>query len=139
MTRDDAITYVADRLGTLLTDAGIALNRDGLASIVDDALLLTGTAYADLETATVADVAVVGFRVVLNFVAIRAAYDAVINRVDVRLGTPSVEKTRSQMVRQLEQRYRFALDEVQPYLVEVGSGPFSTGAVVLGMTGGDAW
>jgi hypothetical protein len=143
MTRADAITYLAGKLGVLLADAGIAPNAAGLGSVVDDALLLTGVAYADLATATVADADVIGFRAVLIYQALQAALDAVVNRVSYSksLGTPSVSKSesRNQIVDNLTKRLALAKAAADPYVVEVGDGGFSTGAVALGAIGGDKW
>lgn len=120
MTRDDAIEYVADVLGPLLTEAGISADSAGLGSVLDDALLLVGTAYGDLATAEIDDSDVIGFRAVLRYSALLKAQDALLNRVNtsVSLGTPSVSKSTqsAQIVQSLAARIDKAKAEAAPYL-----------------------
>lgn len=72
MTRSDATSYLSGILAQLLTDAGLGTTdtAGALKEVIDDALLMTGVAYDDLATATVASADVLGFRLVLTYAAL---------------------------------------------------------------------
>lgn len=129
MDRSAAADYLAGTLAQLLTDAGLDATDDpgALAEIIDDALLMVGTAYDDLATATVASSDALGFRKVLSYAGLLRLYDAILNRVDITLSTPSVSKSRSQFVRQMENRIRFARDAAEPFIAD--SGQWGTGTI----------
>ncbi len=132
MDRSAAYTYLTRQFKTLFSDAGIDYNDpQALDQLVDDALLMTGVPAGDLATAIVPDADVLGFRDVLRYTALRSAYDAVVNRVDVQMSDPNVTKNRSQFVKQLEEAVKRALAAATPYMVEATPG-FTTGAIVFG-------
>lgn len=119
MSRADARDYLAGTLTQLLADAGLPPvdAPGGLAEPIDEALLLTGTAYADLAAATVPDAAVVGFRRVLRYTGLKRAQDAVLHRVDIALGDPNVSKKRQQIVANLEKAIATALKDAEQFVV----------------------
>ncbi|MGI8475525.1 MAG: hypothetical protein ACR2OO_04030 [Thermomicrobiales bacterium] len=104
-SRADARDYLAGTLTQLLADAGLpAVDAPGgLAEPIDEALLLTGTAYAGLATAVVADAAVIGFRRVLDYTGTKRIYTAVAHLVDITLGDPNVTKKRQQFVTNMKE------------------------------------
>lgn len=132
MTRADSADYLAGTLAQLLTDAGLDDSDDpgGLKEIIDDALLMVGTAYDDLATATVASADVLGYRAVLRYAGLLRTYDAILNRVDIQASTPSVSKNRSQFVRQMENRIRLAKEAAEPFITD--SGAWGSGTFTLG-------
>lgn len=133
MGRAESATYLASSLAELLSDAGLATTDTAgdLKEPIDDALLLTGTAYDDLATATVAGVDVVGYRKVLTYTGLRRVYDAVLNRVDIALDGPTMSKNRSQFVRQMENRIKRAYDEAEPFIANGASGTWGSGTITL--------
>lgn len=124
MSRADAASYLAASLAELLTDAGLDnLDESGdLAEPIDDALLLTGTAYGDLATATVADADALGFRKVLRWTALARIREAVAHRVDVTLDGPNMSKRRSQIVGHLDRLTADAKAAADPYVTVTADG-----------------
>lgn len=118
MSRADSASYLAGTLAQLLADAGLAATdtAGGLKEPIDDALLATGTDYADLASATVANTDVVGFRLVLDYTGILRCYRAIAHRVDIQLDGPQVAKSRSQAVRQLEKLVDDARKAADPHM-----------------------
>ena len=129
MSRENAADYLAGTLTQLLTDAGLAATDDpgALKEIIDDALLMVGTAYDDLATASVANADVLGFRKVLSYAGLLRVYDAILNRVDFNISSPGISKSRSQFVRQMENRIRFAREAAEPFIAD--SGQWGTGTI----------
>lgn len=129
MTRAAAATYVAGSFSQLLTDAGMG-NADEageLAEVIDDALLMTGVAYGDLATATVADADVLGFRKVLAYAALLRIADARADRASsVSLDGPSMSKTWNRD--SFQKRIDAAKEAAAPYVV---SGEWGSGTIAF--------
>lgn len=123
MSRADATSYLAGTLAQLLSDAGLGSTdtAGALKEPIDDALLATGTDYADLASATVANADVVGFRLVLDYTGVLRCYRAIAHRVDVQLDGPQMSKTRSQAVRQLEKLVDDARKAAEPHMSAASS------------------
>lgn len=132
LDRTAAAEYLAGKLGVLFTDAGIPLTDSvgGLREPIDEALLMTGSDYATLTTATVTDANALGFFRVLRYTGLKQVYDAVKNRVDIQLDGPQMSKNRSQFVRQLENSVEKARKEAEPFIVDGVTG-FSRGVITL--------
>mgnify|MGYP001575542749 CR=1 FL=1 len=130
MTRADARTFVAATLAEALADAGLGTTdvSGALKEVIDSALLATGTSYDSLATAEVASADVIGYRAVLEYAGLKRCYDAILARVDIQLDGPQMSKSRSQAVRQMENRIRVAKDAATPYL---SSGDFAVGTVTF--------
>ena len=74
MNRTAAVEYLTGQYGSgannllALADVGLTDESGGLKEIIDDALLMMGTAYGDLATAQPGDA--VGYRAALRYVAL---------------------------------------------------------------------
>lgn len=131
MNRADSASYLAGTLAQWLTDAGLAAtdSAGALKEVIDDALLMTGTAYADLATATVADADVFGYRKVLRYTGLLRIQDAIGSRVDLQLDGPQMSKSRSQAVRQIDKIVGDAEKQAAPFIVSTGQ--WSEGTISL--------
>lgn len=129
MTRADARTYLAATLAEPLADAGLGTTdtAGALKEVIDSALLMIGTAYADLATAEITS-DILGYRAVLDYAGLKRCYDAILARVDIQLDGPQMSKNRSQAVRQMENRIKIARDAAGPYL---STGDFAVGTVTF--------
>lgn len=132
MDRSSSADYLAGTLAQLLTDAGLDATDDpgGLKEIIDDALLMTGTAYDELATATVASADVLGYRAVLRFAGLLRIRDAIAHRVDITLDGPQMSKRRSQATTALDKMIEQAKAAADPFITDSGS--WGTGTFVLG-------
>lgn len=129
--RSDAAAYLAGSLAELLTDAGLGTSDEPgeLKEVIDRALLMTGTAYADLAAATVADADVLGFLAVLDYAALLRIDAARGDRASsISIDGPNTSKSwnRSAWADRLKQ----AKADAAPFLV--GSGQWGSGSLVLG-------
>lgn len=131
MSRADSASYLAGTLAQWLTDAGLtAADTSGnLKEPIDDALLMTGTTYSDLTTATVADTDVPGFRKVLKYTGLLRIQDAIGSRVDLQLDGPQMSKSRSQAVKSIAEIIKTAKESAEPFITT--SGAWSQGTVAL--------
>lgn len=132
MTRADSLAYLAGTLAQWLTDAGLAStdSAGALKEPIDDALLMTGTAYADLEDATVADADIYGYRKVLRYTGLLRIQDAIGSRVDLQLDGPQMSKSRSQAVRQIAGFVDDAKKAADPFII-VATGTWESGTITL--------
>jgi hypothetical protein len=128
MNRSQATTWLQREIGPLLTEVGI--EPAVLDHAVDDALLLSGVAYGDLGSATVADADTFGFQVILRYTGLRWVYSRSLAKVDVSVSDPNVSKSRSQFVAHLKDALADARDAAAEYIAEGGA--FSVGAIVFG-------
>ena len=129
LTRSDMAAYLAGSLAELLTDAGLGTDDSPgeLKEPIDRALLMTGTAYADLATATVSDADALGFLAVLEYAALLRIDAARGDRAtSLSAGGTSVSWARDAWGKRLEA----ARVAASPYLV--GSGQWASGSLVLG-------
>lgn len=127
MTRAQSASYIAGTMAELLTDAGLG-NEDvpgELGEVIDDALLMTGTAYDDLATAEVTD-DIGGYRKVLRLCGLMRVREAIAHRVDLSMDGPSMSKSRSQAVKALDKLVEDAKAAATPYIV---SGEWGFGAI----------
>lgn len=127
MSRSDAATYVASSFSQLLTDAGMGSDDETgeLKEVIDDALLMTGVAYGDLATATVANGDILGFRAVLKYAALLRIADARGDRAsNISEGGTSVAWNRSDF----QKRIDAAQAAAGPYVV---SGQWGSGAITF--------
>ena len=130
MTRADARSFLAATLAQALTDAGLA-NTDtagALAEPIDSALLAIGTDYDDLATAEITSSDILGYRAVLEYAGLKRCYDAILARVDIQLDGPQMSKSRSQAVRQMENRIKIAQAAATPYM---SSADFAVGTIIF--------
>jgi hypothetical protein len=116
----------------LLTAVGVDLTvpATALSSVIDDALLAFGVAYADLASAEVADADVLGFQAVLRLTGLRFAHDEAISKVDVTISDPNVSKKWSQLRAGIEASILLAEKEAAPYIAAMPD--FETGAITFG-------
>jgi hypothetical protein len=133
MGRAESATYLASSLAELLSDAGLATTDTAgdLKEPIDDALLLTGTAYDDLATATVAGVDVIGYRKVLTYTALLRIRGAIAHRVDVALDGPTMSKRRSQAAQALDRLVAEAKAAAEPFIANGASGTWGSGTITL--------
>lgn len=128
MTRAAAAQYLAGTLAELLTDAGLG-NDDAsgeLGEVIDDALLMVGTAYSGLATATVADADVLGFRRVLTYAALLRIDQARGDRASsFSEGGTSASWSRDGWSKRLEA----AATAAKPFIT--GSGEWGSGTLTL--------
>jgi len=131
MSRTDALTYLSGTLAQWISDAGLtaADSSGNLKEPIDDALLMTGTAYADLATATVADVDAMGFRKVLKYTGLLRIQDAIGARVDLTLDGPQMSKSRSQAVKSLAGIIEKAKADADMFIVSTGN--WDSGTIAL--------
>lgn len=131
MSRADALAYLVGTLAQWISDAGM-LSTDAAGAWkepIDDALLMTGTAYADLTTATVADADVFGYRKVLRYTGLLRIQDAIGSRVDLQLDGPQMSKSRSQAVEQLGKIIAKAKEDADAFFVSTGH--WDSGTIAL--------
>jgi hypothetical protein len=119
MTRTDAASFLAGQLGSLLADAGIGTEdmTGELKEPIDEALLMTGAAFGDLPTASVADADALGFTRVLYWAGLKRLLNEHALRVDISQGDPGVSKRESQSAAALEKRLAQAWAEAAPFVV----------------------
>ena len=128
--RAAAAAYLAGSLAELLADAGLGTDDDPgeLAEVIDDALLMTGVAYDDLASATVASADVLGFRRVLTYAALLRIDAARGDRASqISAGGTTVAWTR---VSSWQARLDAAEKAARPFMV--GTGQWASGSLVLG-------
>lgn len=131
MSRSDALAYLSGTLAQWITDAGLtaADTTGNLKEPIDDALLMTGTAYADLATATVADDDALGYRKVLKYTGLLRIQDAIGARVDISLDGPQMSKSRSQAVKSLAEIVKAAKADADVFIVSTGT--WDSGSIAL--------
>ncbi len=131
MTRANAHTYLSTQLASALTEVGADLvSPTSLDVVIDDALLMVGTAASDLATAEVADSKVFGYRRVLRYVGLQYVYDQALTRVDISIADPDVRKSRSQFTAALKDALEYARQQAEPFLMVDPT--FQTGSIAYG-------
>lgn len=106
VSRQAALSFLGGIYAQQIAEAGLVVVDDAanFGPAIDEALLTLGTAYDDLATAEVESSDVVGYRALLRYFGLSRILDAVLERVNVRLGDPNVSKDRRQYVENLQKR-----------------------------------
>lgn len=116
VSRADAITFLARRLGLIAPSVGVTNTDDGngYSDVIDAALLALGTDYDDLATATV-DVADGGkYRALLYYHGLQRLADAATVKYSVTI-FGAIQANRSDIFKALAVRIAGALADLKTY------------------------